>query len=124
MNSIDLPGMDNSNSAKLELSTIPPINLEKRLGYLIRYPHGCLEQKTSGAFPQLYLSSLMDIDAPTKTRIDNNVRSVINKIQRHQLNDGGFSFWQGSGTSSDWGTTYAGHFMLEAEKKAMRFLME
>ncbi|RYM34785.1 hypothetical protein ERX46_05270 [Brumimicrobium glaciale] len=117
MNSIDLPGMDNSNSAKLELSTIPPINLEKRLGYLIRYPHGCLEQKTSGAFPQLYLSSLMDIDAPTKARIDNNVRSVINKIQRHQLNDGGFSFWQGSGTSSDWGTTYAGHFMLEAEKK-------
>jgi len=116
-NSIVLPGMDNSNSAKLELSTIPPINLEKRLGYLIRYPHGCLEQKTSGAFPQLYLASLIDVDAPTKTRIDNNVRSVINKIQSHQLNDGGFSFWQGSGTSSDWGTTYAGHFMLEAEKK-------
>ncbi|HZH87323.1 MAG TPA: MG2 domain-containing protein [Brumimicrobium sp.] len=116
-NSITLPGMDNSNSAKLELSTIPPINLEKRLGYLIRYPHGCLEQKTSGAFPQLYLSSLIDVDAKTKERIDNNVRSVLNKIQRHQLNDGGLSFWQGSGTSSDWGTTYAGHFMLEAEKK-------
>lgn len=116
-NSITLPGMDNSNSAVLELSSIPPINLEKRLGYLIRYPHGCIEQKTSGAFPQLYLSSLIDIDAKTKDRIGNNVRSVINKIQRHQLNDGGFSFWQGGGTSSDWGTTYAGHFMLEAEKK-------
>ncbi|PKR80124.1 hypothetical protein CW751_11510 [Brumimicrobium salinarum] len=114
---INLPGMDNSNSAKLELSNIPPINLEKRLGYLIRYPHGCLEQKTSGAFPQLYLSSLIEIDAKTKARIDNNVRSVLNKIQRHQLNDGGFAFWQGGGTSSDWGTTYAGHFMLVAEKK-------
>jgi len=116
-NSITLPGMDNSNSAKLELSSIPPINLEKRLGYLIRYPHGCLEQKTSGAFPQLYLANLMNIDASAKTRIDNNIRSVINKIQRHQLNDGGFAFWQGNGTSSDWGTTYAGHFILEAEKK-------
>ncbi|PWH87005.1 alpha-2-macroglobulin family protein [Brumimicrobium oceani] len=114
---LKLPGMDNSNSAKLELSSIPPINLEKRLGYLIRYPHGCLEQKTSGAFPQLYLASLMEIDAKTKSRIDNNVRAVINKIQKHQLNDGGFSFWQGSGASSDWGTTYAGHFILEAEKK-------
>ena len=112
-----LPGMQNSNSAKLELSSIPPINLEKRLGYLIRYPHGCLEQKTSGAFPQLYLASLIDIDAKTKERIDNNVRSVINKIQRHQLNDGGFSFWQGGGTADDWATTYAGHFILEAEKK-------
>ncbi|WP_107038016.1 alpha-2-macroglobulin family protein [Brumimicrobium mesophilum] len=116
-NSITLPGMDNSNTAKLELSTIPPINLEKRLGYLIRYPHGCLEQKTSGAFPQLYLESLMNIDTQTKSRIDNNVRSVINKIQKHQLNDGGFAYWQGSGTSNDWGTTYAGHFILEAEKK-------
>src|SRR5690554_5037622 len=116
-NSIALPGMENSNSVKIELSTIPPINLEKRLGYLIRYPHGCLEQKTSGAFPQLYLSSLIEIDAKTKVRIDNNVRSVINKIQKHQLNDGGLAFWQGSGSSSDWATTYAGHFFLEAEKK-------
>ena len=114
---IELPGLVNSNTAKIELSTIPPINLEKRLGYLIRYPHGCIEQKTSGAFPQLYLSSLMDIDAATKERIDNNVRSVLNRIQKHQLPDGGFSFWEGGRTATDWGTTYSGHFMLEAEKK-------
>src|SRR5690554_7488909 len=93
--------MDNSNSAKLELSTIPPINLEKRLGYLIRYPHGCLEQSTSGAFPQLYLSSLIEIDAKTKVRIDNNVRSVINKIQKHQLNDGGLAFWRSEEHTSE-----------------------
>lgn len=115
--SIELHGMENSNSAKLELSTIPPINLEKRLSYLIQYPHGCIEQKTSGAFPQLFLAALIDIDAKTKARIDNNVRSVINKIQRHQLSDGGLSFWEGGTTADDWGTTYAGHFMLEAEKK-------
>ncbi len=116
-NTIDLPGIPNSNSAKIELSTIPPINLEKRLGYLIRYPHGCIEQKTSGAFPQLYLNNLIDIDAKTKERIDNNVRSVLNRIQRHQLPDGGFSFWEGGRSPTNWGTTYAGHFMLEAEKK-------
>lgn len=115
--SIELPGIDNSNSAKIELSTIPPINLEKRLGYLIRYPHGCIEQKTSGAFPQLFLNSLIDVDAATKERIDNNVRSVLNRIKRHQLPDGGFSFWEGGRTATDWGTSYAGHFMLEAEKK-------
>ncbi|RFC55030.1 alpha-2-macroglobulin family protein [Brumimicrobium aurantiacum] len=116
-NTIELPGMHNSNSAKLELSSIPPINLEKRLGYLTRYPHGCLEQKTSGAFPQLYLENLIDLDADMKERIQNNVTSVINKIQRHQLNDGGFAYWLGNGNSNDWGSTYAGHFFLEAEKK-------
>lgn len=114
---IQLPGMENSNTAVIELSTIPAINLEKRLGYLIRYPHGCIEQRTSGAFPQLYLASLIDIDAKTKQRIDNNVRSVINDIQKHQLADGGFSFWRGGRTSDDWGTSYAGHFILAAEKK-------
>lgn len=116
-NSIDLPGIEGSNSAKLELSTIPPINLEKRLDYLIQYPHGCIEQKTSGAFPQLYLESLIDIDAKTKVRIDNNVRSVLNKLQRHQVSSGGFAFWEGGGSADDWGTSYGGHFMLEAEKK-------
>lgn len=116
-NSIDLPGIEGSNTAKLELSTIPPINLEKRLDYLTQYPHGCIEQKTSGAFPQLYLASLIDVDAKTKVRIDNNVRSVLNKLQRHQVSSGGFAFWEGGNTADDWGTSYGGHFMLEAEKK-------
>lgn len=116
-NSIDLPGIPHSNSATLELSSIPPINLEKRMGYLTRYPHGCIEQKTSGAFPQLYLSNLVTIDAKTKQRIGNNVRSVINRIQRHQVSSGGFSFWEGGNYATDWGTTYAGDFLLEAEKK-------
>ncbi|HET8738077.1 MAG TPA: hypothetical protein VFM69_15910, partial [Pricia sp.] len=30
---------------------------------------------------------------------------------------GGFSYWPGQNTSDDWGTSYAGHFLLEAEKK-------
>ena len=43
------------NTVTLEVSALPPINLERRLEYLIQYPHGCLEQTTSGVFPQLYL---------------------------------------------------------------------
>ena len=34
---------------------LPPFNLQKRLQFLIQYPHGCLEQTLSTAFPQLYL---------------------------------------------------------------------
>lgn len=40
-----------SGTARLELSSIPPIDLSRRLEYLVRYPHGCIEQITSGAFP-------------------------------------------------------------------------
>ena len=34
-----------------------------------------------------------------------------------QKANGGLSYWMGEGYISDWGTSYAGHFMLEAEKK-------
>ena len=50
-------GMVGTREASLELSTLPPLNLDQRLGSLIQYPHGCAEQTTSGAFPQLYLST-------------------------------------------------------------------
>lgn len=114
---VELPGMPGTNIATLEVSTIPPIDLEKRLQYLIRYPHGCLEQTTSKAFPQLYLKTFVDMDAEMKKSIENNVTAAINKIRRHQLADGGFAYWSGSHRSSDWGTTFAGHFLIEAEKQ-------
>lgn len=115
----DMPlhGMNGTNSAKIEVSSIPPINLEKRLNYLIRYPHGCIEQTTSSVFPQLYLSDIMEVESELKIRIQNNITAAINKIQKHQLSDGGFAYWIGSNSSSDWGSSYAGHFILEAEKK-------
>src|SRR5690606_9138632 len=40
-------GIPADGKATLEISSIPPINLEKRLDYLIQYPHGCIEQITS-----------------------------------------------------------------------------
>ncbi|MDX1651351.1 MAG: MG2 domain-containing protein [Brumimicrobium sp.] len=114
---LKLPGMNGTNSLVLEVSSIPPINLEKRLAYLIQYPHGCVEQTTSSAFPQLYLSDIMNTDKDLKTRINTNVSEALNRLHKFQLNSGGFGYWPGAGHASDWGTTYAGHFMLEAEKK-------
>ena len=51
-------GIEGSNSALLEVSSLPSINLEKRIEYLLDYPHGCSEQITSAAFPQLWLGDL------------------------------------------------------------------
>ena len=46
----------------LEISSVPAMNLQKRLDYLIEYPHGCIEQTTSSVFPQLVFNQLMDLD--------------------------------------------------------------
>src|SRR5690606_41099732 len=40
-------GEAGTNEGYLEISSIPSLNLGKRLNYLILYPHGCVEQITS-----------------------------------------------------------------------------
>ncbi len=116
-------GLEGTQSASLEISSLPPLNLDGRLDYLIHYPHGCLEQVTSGAFPQVYLPALLNLDEKRRAEVENNVRSGISRLRGFQLPNGGFVYWPGGwaidyglGWRDDWGTTYAGHFLLEAER--------
>jgi hypothetical protein len=110
-------GVDGTNTAILELSTIPPINFSGRLAYLIQYPHGCVEQTTSSVFPQLFLNDIFDLSSDKKQEIQKNIENGIARLGNFQKANGGLSYWMGENYISDWGTTYAGHFMLEAEKK-------
>ena len=108
-------GMQGTNTGILEVSNMPPIDIGNRLNYLLRYPHGCVEQTTSAAFPQLYVNKLMDLDQAQQDRIPENVAAGINQLKKFQNSNGGFSYWPGSNSYSDWGTSYAGHFLLEAK---------
>ncbi len=110
-------GVQGSNEAWLEVSSMPAIDLGRRLEYLIRYPHGCLEQTTSAVFPQLFLEEILDLSASEKSRIQHNLTSGIKKLGQFQLSNGGFSYWSGQRFANDWATSYAGHFLLEAEKR-------
>jgi uncharacterized protein YfaS (alpha-2-macroglobulin family) len=110
-------GVPGSNKAKMEVSSVPTIDFGRRLDYLIQYPHGCVEQTTSSVFPQLYLTDVMDLDAVRKQNIQQNVTAAIQKLGGFQLPSGGFSYWPGSSYADDWGSSYAGHFLIEAEKK-------
>ncbi len=110
-------GVSGSNSAKLEVSSIPSINFNSRLQYLIQYPHGCVEQTTSSVFPQLFLADVADLDATRLAFIQKNVGAGIQRLGGFQLSNGGFVYWPGNTTADDWGSSYAGHFLLEAEKK-------
>jgi hypothetical protein len=110
-------GVAGSNKAQLEVSSMPTIDFNRRLQYLITYPHGCVEQTTSSVFPQLYLNDVVDIDATQLQKIQKNITSGIVRLGGFQLANGGLSYWQGNTIADDWGTSYAGHFMIEAEKK-------
>jgi uncharacterized protein YfaS (alpha-2-macroglobulin family) len=108
-------GMKGTNKATLEISAIPPINLDKRLSYLIQYPHGCLEQTTSAVFPQLALGNLILLSPQYKQQIENNIRAGIQRLKLFQTTEGGMSYWSGEPASDEWATNYAGHFLIEAQ---------
>ncbi len=110
-------GVAGTNAATLEFSSLPPMDFNKRLEYLIRYPHGCVEQTTSGAFPQLYLADVFDITFDKKKEIEYNVNAAIKKLGRFQIANGGVAYWPGEREANDWSTNYVGHFMLEAKAK-------
>ena len=110
-------GVEGTNSAMIEFSTIPSINFTERLEYLIRYPHGCVEQTTSSVFPQLFMADIFDLSAAKKVEIQKNIEKGISRLSNFQLPNGGMSYWMGENYASDWGTSYAGHFLLEAERK-------
>ncbi|GGB85294.1 membrane protein [Flavobacterium suaedae] len=110
-------GTTGTNKARLEVSSFPSIDFNRRLDYLIRYPHGCVEQTTSSVFPQLYLADIADIDDARKQKIQSNITAGIERLKVYQNGSGGFVYWPGNSTPDEWSSSYVGHFLLEAERK-------
>ena len=108
-------GISGSNNAQLEVSSIPALNLSKRLNYLIQYPHGCVEQIVSAAFPQLVLNQLIDVSGSQKAQIERNIKLALIKLRSFQTLEGGFGYWPGDNKADEWGTNYAGNFLIEAQ---------
>ncbi len=110
-------GITGTNRAEIELSAIPPLNLAERLDYLITYPHGCLEQIISSAFPQLMIRDLIYLDKRSLLETDAHIRAALDRIIQYMAADGTLSYWPNGSYYNDWSQSYAGHFMIEAEKK-------
>ncbi len=110
-------GLVSTNEGMIEISSLPPLNLQQRLKYLIRYPHGCIEQTTSSVFAQLYLDELVELTESRASDIQRNINAAIERLRSFQLTDGGFSYWPGNSEPNMWGTNYAGHFLMEAKKQ-------
>ncbi|MFV0538008.1 MAG: alpha-2-macroglobulin family protein [Dysgonomonas sp.] len=102
--------------AKLEISRMPGVNLNKNLEYLRYYPHGCTEQVTSRGFPLLYVENFRPFTDKEKERMGDIVKQAIQMISSRQLGDGGIAYWPGDRYPNEWATSYAGHFLVEAKR--------
>ncbi|MEM7548512.1 MAG: MG2 domain-containing protein [Bacteroidota bacterium] len=104
---------------KLVLAKTPLVQFSDDLNYLVRYPYGCVEQTVSAVFPQLYIKDIMKniLDQDMKSKDPNhNINTAIRKLMLMQLYNGGLTYWPGQGSESWWGSVYAAHFLVEAQK--------
>lgn len=109
-------GVFGTNTATLEVSNMPAINLESRINFLINYPYGCVEQTTSTVFSQLILNNFVKLSDTQLEKISNNIKVGIARLATFQTPEGGLGYWQGDSETNEWATNYAYHFLLEAEK--------
>lgn len=111
--------LDGTAELGMRISDNRLVRFQNSLSYLLRYPHGCLEQTTSKAFPLLHFGSMATM-ADAQFSAEKSPRyfatEAVKKIQRMQRSDGAFTYWEGSSSINNWSTIYASHFLVEARK--------
>jgi uncharacterized protein YfaS (alpha-2-macroglobulin family) len=105
---------------RVDLSSTLMVGLAEGAQYLIEYPYGCAEQRSSRALGLMLAADLGEafhlpgID-PAKER--ETVQASLNELQKFQCGDGGFAFWPGDCTStSPYLTSYVLHVFQRGQK--------
>lgn len=96
--------------------------LGQRLQYLLDYPHGCLEQTTSGLLPLLAARNLLPwtgavpLDEGERKK---RIKAGVDRIATMRTDGGGLAYWPG-GTSPDlYATVYATRALLLARAEGI-----
>ena len=104
----------------VELASTAMVGLAEGASYLVDYPYGCAEQRSSGAMALMLASDLGDaftlpgIDAKKGRSI---AQKTIYELYKFQCGDGGFAFWAGECSSeSPYLTANVLHVMQRGEK--------
>ncbi len=107
--------------ARLTLTDQPPINLADHIKALYAYPYGCLEQTTSGIYPQVLINNavlekLKIKGQPAELRRKKVARG-IDRIMTLQKPNGGFGLWSNASPEECWLTAYATDFLISARDR-------
>ncbi len=104
----------------VELSSTAMVGLAQGASYLVDYPYGCAEQRSSAAMALMLASDLGDafslpgIDA---TKAHGIAQKTIYELYKYQCGDGGFAYWAGEcNSSSPYLTANVLHIMQRGEK--------
>jgi uncharacterized protein YfaS (alpha-2-macroglobulin family) len=118
---IEVPGewISNWGTSRLVCSGSPGLESLGALDFLDEYPHGCLEQTLSKAFPYLVAEELLAAAGKgyrEPALIRERVATGIRRVLTMQSSGGGFSLWPREAEIYDWGTAYALLFLARARE--------
>lgn len=98
---------------RVTASTSPLALADGLLAYLERFPHACVEQLVSKAFPQLGL-----LQAPSfgidEAQYRELFRRTIEQLRPRQDATGGFRFWVTATEPAPFASVYVAHFLTDA----------
>jgi uncharacterized protein YfaS (alpha-2-macroglobulin family) len=103
----------NFGGMQLELASTSMVGLGEGARYLIEYPYGCAEQRSSRALGLMLAADLGEAFSlpgiePGKEK--SVVQSQLVELQKFQCSDGGFAFWPGDcQATSPYLTSYVMH---------------
>ncbi|TNE88919.1 MAG: hypothetical protein EP330_12970 [Deltaproteobacteria bacterium] len=105
---------------QVDLATTALVGAGAGLDYLVEYPHGCVEQRTSralGSLMALRVRESAGVDVP-EANLRANVEGVLAELAEFEHPSGGLSYWKGGGGqyASVMGTAYAVEFMGRARE--------
>ncbi|MEA1927100.1 MAG: hypothetical protein U9N73_02755, partial [Candidatus Auribacterota bacterium] len=99
------------------------VRLGENLTCLLNYPYGCIEQTISTAFPLIYLADISAEILPGaigEEECSRLIEAGIYRVISMQFSSGGFGYWPSATKEYRWGSIYATHFLVEAEKAGYR----
>lgn len=119
--SVDYPIFETGTDSTTVMLTANPWSaaVVDLLPQLMRYPYGCIEQTTSTLRPLVYLPEIVrDLDPKIAdaAKINKYVYSGIQRILSMQTSSGGFGYWPGAQEPHFFGTLFATHVLLDAQK--------
>ncbi|MEO7062721.1 MAG: alpha-2-macroglobulin family protein, partial [Dokdonella sp.] len=107
-----------SVTARLTISSLPPLPFASALTDLLKYPYGCIEQTTSKGFGALLLdektAETLHVTGLSPAARKDRVDGAIGRIASMQIPSGHFSMWGGDSYVSEIITPYVVEFLEDA----------
>jgi hypothetical protein len=97
--------------------------LGARMQFLLDYPHGCVEQTTSGLLPLLAARDILPrigFTSMSTEEIDKRIDAGLRRLATMRTASGGLGYWPGDSTPNIYGTAYAARAVVAARAAGIR----